>query len=499
MSYEQLAEHFRTLSHLQEVAAIVEWDQAVNMPEAAGAGRAEAMATLMSQCHQMLADPRLPEWLERGEQQADLGKWERANVFEMRRLVTQAAALPRELVIASTRAEKRSEQAWRRYRAANDFASFAPYLEEVVCLKRETAAALADALECKPYDALLAQFEPEITSELVDRVFAQLREFLPAFTQQVIERQAQQRPVLTPTGPFTVAAQRELGIQLMRVAGFSAEAGRLDVSHHPFCGGVPRDVRITTRYDESDFTSSLMGILHETGHAKYEQGLPDAWLHQPVGAARGMVVHESQSLLLEMQVCRSREFLTFAAPFVQAAFPDRVAQQPAAYHVDNLYSLYTQVRRTLIRVDADEVTYPAHVLLRYDLERALIAGALAVKDLPEAWDTGMWELLGLRTAGNDKDACLQDVHWPCGAFGYFPLYTLGAAVAAQLFNAIRRDQPDLPRLIERGDFASLNDWLRNKVWERASSCSMSQLLIDATGEDLNADHLKQHLSNRYGA
>src|SRR5690606_17466240 len=171
----------------------------------------------------------------------------------------------------------------------------------------------------------------------------------------------------------------------MQIVGFSPAAGRLDISHHPFCGGVPRDVRITTRYDEADFTSSLMGILHETGHAKYEQGLPDTWLHQPVGVARGMVVHESQGLLLEMQVCRSREFLSFAAPLIRQAFPDRFRQETHAYDVDNLYALYTRVQHSLIRVDADEVTYPAHVMLRYDLERALIADELAVKELPEAW------------------------------------------------------------------------------------------------------------------
>lgn len=497
MSYELLTSHFRTLSHFQEVAAIVEWDQAVNMPEAAGTGRAEAMATLMSQCHQLLVEPRLEEWLSKAEQQADLGNWERANVAEMRRLVTAALALPSDLVAASTRAEKRSEQAWRRYRAANDYVAFAPYLSEVIKLKQETAAALGQALGCSPYDALLGQFEPGITTALVDRVFNQLRDALPSFTERVIERQ-QHTPVIIPSGPFPVAAQRELGLELMQLVGFSTTAGRLDVSHHPFCGGVPRDVRITTRYDESDFTSSLMGILHESGHAKYEQGLPEAWLHQPVGAARGMVVHESQSLLLEMQVCRSREFLAFAAPLIRKAFPNRVAQQPHAYGVDNLYALYTRVERSLIRVDADEVTYPSHVLLRYDLERALLSGALSVADLPDAWDAGMRELLGLTTAGNDKDGCMQDVHWPCGAFGYFPLYTLGATVAAQLFAAAAGETPELPQLIARGEFGPLNEWLRRTVWSRASSCTLSDLLMDATGEDLNAHHLLAHLTRRYG-
>lgn len=496
MSYGNLFSHFRSLGHLQEVGAIVEWDQAVNMPDGAAPSRAEAMATLAAECHRRLTAPELDEWLASATVQDDLGAWERANLAEMRRAVTRARALPTDLVEAMTRAEKRSEQAWRRYRGENDFAAYAPYLAEVVTLKRETAQALAARLGCTPYDALLDQYEPGITTALIDGVFADLREFLPGFTDAVIKRQ-KSASLVEPVGPFDVNAQRNLGLQLMVSAGFDASAGRLDTSYHPFCGGVPRDVRITTRYDEADFVSALMGVLHETGHAKYEQGLPTAWQHQPVGLARGMVAHESQSLLLEMQVCRGREFLEFAAPLIAAAFPASVERNPVAFSLDNLSRLYTRVRRSFIRVDADEVTYPAHVLLRYDLERALIDGSLAVGDLPAVWDEQMWRLLGLRTLGNDRDGCLQDVHWPAGLFGYFPMYTLGAVVAAQLFAAAKQRHPDLTDAIAKGDFAPLDAWLRDAIWSRASSCSLQQMLLDATGEQLDARHFKAHLAARY--
>jgi carboxypeptidase Taq len=279
--------------------------------------------------------------------------------------------------------------------------------------------------------------------------------------------------------------------------GFDLDQGRLDVSHHPFCGGVPRDVRITTRYDSNDFTTALMGVLHESGHGKYEQGLPERWLHQPVGAARGMVLHESQSLLLEMQVCRSEHFLHFAAPLIREAFERNVAAQPEAFTAENLSVLYARVRRGYIRVDADEVTYPAHVLLRYDLERRLIDGSLGVMDLPEAWNAKMQSLLGLSTLGNDKDGCLQDVHWPSGAFGYFPLYSLGAMVAAQLFARAQKDNVDLWSDLRAGNFERLNAWLSVHVWQQASSLSTDEILTNATGEPLNPRWFVEHLRQRY--
>jgi carboxypeptidase Taq len=346
------------------------------------------------------------------------------------------------------------------------------------------------------YEALADEHEPGIRTAQIDAAFAPLKTFLPGFTERVIEQQSRVH-VHSPSGPYPVAEQRELGLKLMVATGFDLTQGRLDISHHPFCGGVPRDVRITTRYDESDFTSALMGILHEAGHAKYEQGLPEAWLHQPVGVARGMVIHESQSLLQEMQVCRGRAFIQYATPLIQAAFKARVAVQPEAYTVANLVAHYGRVTRSWIRVDADEVTYPAHVLLRYELERQLIDGALSVQQLPAAWDAEMQRYLGITTAGNDRDGCLQDVHWPSGAFGYFPLYSLGAMVAAQLFAQIQKEHPTLDQEVATGNFNSLNAWLLRHVWSRASSVSTQTLLRDATGEELNPSHFQRHLEQRY--
>jgi carboxypeptidase Taq len=278
----------------------------------------------------------------------------------------------------------------------------------------------------------------------------------------------------------------------MERIGFDFAHGRLDESAHPFCGGVPEDVRLTTRYDEADFAKALMGTLHETGHALYKRGLPAEWRLQPVGAARGMAMHESQSLFLEMQVCRSRAFAGFAAPLLREIF----GGIGDAWDADTLYRRQIHVEPGPIRVDADEITYPAHVILRYRLERAMIAGDLEPADLPGAWAEGLRELLGI-APGNDREGCLQDIHWYDGAWGYFPTYTLGALIAAQLFEAARRDIPDLMPTIAAGEFGMLLGWLRQRVHTKGSLLSTAELVESATGEPLGAASFERHLRARY--
>jgi carboxypeptidase Taq len=499
MSYEALATRHRRLAHLGHCESILAWDEAAMMPVGGGESRAEAIATLRVLVHELATDPGLGALFEAAEQERAAGKlepWQAANLREMKRVWVRETCLPADLVEASSRAESRCEQTWRILRAKNDWAGLLPLLREVVARKREVAAALSSRLGLDPYDALLDGYEPGARSAAIDVLFADLRAFLPGLIQTIQSRQAGER-VLIPEGPFPTDRQRWLGIEVMKVVGFDFEHGRLDASHHPFCGGVPRDVRITTRYDERDFIKSFMGVLHETGHAKYEQNLPASWLDQPVGRARSMSVHESQSLFQEMQVSRSRPFLELCAPLVRAAFPDAAARQPEAFTAENLAAVYTRVHPDYIRVDADEATYPCHVILRYELEKELILGKMAIDDLPEAWDAGMQSLLGLSTKDNYKDGCLQDVHWPAGLFGYFPTYTMGAMTAAQLFAAARRALPDLSGQIARGELTPLNDWLRERVWSRGSMLETNALLTEATGSPLTALPFKHHLESRY--
>lgn len=493
-AYAQLETRFRRLSALSGALAMLEWDQAVMMPAGGAEARADQMATLGLLRHESLTAPEMGELLAAADGiKGELDPWQQANLREMRRLWRQAGALPGRLVEARAYAAAKAEMAWRRARAESDFPLLAPHLETLLDLTREAAAAKAAAFAIPPYDALLDDYEPGARAADLDVIFADLAAFLPDFLARALERQAARGAPLPLPGPFGQAAQQELGRRLMTALGFDFTHGRLDVSLHPFTGGVPDDVRITTRYDEADFTRALMGVLHETGHALYERGLPAAWRRQPVGEPRGMVLHESQSLLMEMQVCRGPAFLTFAAPLLREAFHG----EGPAWTEANLFAHYRRVARGLIRVDADEVSYPLHIVLRYRLERALLSGDLAVRDLPAAWGEGMRGLLGVAPP-DDRSGCLQDIHWPGGAFGYFPTYTLGALAAAQFYAAARAQDGTIEPGIAAGDFRPLLAWLRAKVHGLGSFKTTGEVIAQATDAPLGTAAFKAHLTARYG-
>ena len=490
MAYRTLEERFKRLSDIGGALAVLEWDHQVMMPRGGNETRAEQVATLRQMAHELLTDARTAELLGEAEAgAAQLDAWQRANLREMRRAHARATALDPLLVAALARATARAEMAWRDARANADFEALAPALAEVVRLTRQEAAAKAGALHLGFYDALLDGYEPGLRAAQIDALLDPLAAFLPDFLEQVLARQ---KPPLPLEGPFELARQMTLGRALMAQMGFDFERGRLDESAHPFCGGVPDDIRLTARYEAADVTSGLMAILHETGHALYSAGLPQAWRHQPVGEARGMAVHESQSLLIEMQVCRSPAFLGYLAPLLASTF----GRDDPALSADNLYRRAIHVARGHIRVDADEVTYPLHVILRYRLEKAMLEGALEVADLPGAWNEGMRELLGL-SPPDDRLGCLQDIHWSVGAIGYFPCYTLGAMVAAQLFEAARAAEPEILPAVGHGDFRPLLGWLRANIHEQGSLLDMPDLLARATGRPLELQPFLDHLRARY--
>jgi len=493
--YEALESRFRDIGHLQHVEAIMFWDEAAMMPPGGGAARANAMSMLAGVLHERMTAPDIGDLLEEAGAAADgLSAWQRANLAQMRRAWRQATALPGDLVKASQLAAMNCEQTWRRCRPLQDWETVRPKLEALLRLKREAAERLGQAEGLAPYDALLDTYEEGLRSDLVERHFSDLGEFLPEFLEEVLDRQSG-RPLRPLPGPFPIDSQRSVGVELITALGFDFEHGRLDVSHHPFCGGVPDDTRITTRYREDDFLPALMGMLHEAGHGLYQQGLPGEWREQPVGDALGAAVHESQSLLMEMQVCRSRAFMDFAADRVRQGFGGD-SDNPA-WSRDNLLGHYTRVRRGYIRVDADEVTYPLHIILRFEIERALVAGDMTVVDIPDAWNEKMESLLGLSTKDNLKDGCMQDVHWFAGLFGYFPTYTLGALTAAQLFTAAREQVAGLDDAIRQGDFRPLLDWLRTNVHGQGRLRTADRMLQEVTGQSLATAPFKRHLRARY--
>jgi carboxypeptidase Taq len=492
-AYHQLEARFRRVAMLEQAISVLHWDAAAMMPPGGAAVRAEQLASLRGIVHEALTAPDLADLAAAADAEHNaLDPWQAANLREMRRRLTHAAALPGDLVEAASRAASECETVWRTARREGDFAAVLPRLAQVLRLKREIAAAKAERLGITPYEALLDQYEPGGRVAVIDRLFDAIAGFLPDLLEAVLTRQAMMPAPPAAPGPFPFEAQRRAALRLMEVVGFDFAHGRLDQSAHPFCGGVPDDVRITTRYDERDFARAMMAVLHETGHALYQRGLPGEWRFQPVGRARGMAMHESQSLLIEMQACRSRAFVGFAAPILREIF----GGDGPAWEAEALYRRQTRVGRTLIRVDADEVTYPAHVILRYRLERAMLAGDLALAELPGAWAEGLRALLGVAPA-DDRDGCLQDIHWYDGVWGYFPTYTLGALIAAQLFDAVRRAIPDVIAAIAVGDFAPLLGWLREAVHGKGSLLPTAELVTRASGEPLSTTSFERHLRRRY--
>lgn len=489
-AYQELSRTFQRLARFGHLGAIAGVDMQTTMPPGGSQARGEAMAELSVFMHELLTDKRLGGLFDAAGQES-LNDVEQANLGEMQRAWRQATLLPASLVEAKSLAGSRCEHAWRSQRPANDWQGFSANLKEVVKLSREEAQLRADALGVSRYDALLDVFEPGMTSAQLDITFGDLKSWLPDLLQKAVARQ-QATPIAQPVGPFAIESQKQLGLSVMATLGFDFNHGRLDVSAHPFCGGVPEDVRITTRYNENDFLSALMGVIHETGHARYEQNLPQQWRGQPVALARSTAMHESQSLFMEMQLGRSHAFLQHIHPQVVALMGD----QPALER-NNFIRLTQRVKPGFIRVDADELSYPAHVILRYEIERALIEGEIEVEDIPALWDEKMQQSLGIDTRGNYRDGCMQDIHWTDGAFGYFPTYTLGAMYAAQLFQAVKRAIPQVDELIQQGELQPVFDWLQQNIWQHGSRFPTQQLLINATGEALNPHYFRQHLEQRY--
>jgi len=339
---------------------------------------------------------------------------------------------------------------------------------------------------------MLDLYEPGTNSAALDMLFGNVKNWLPNLIDGAIEKQKSET-LIRPHGTFSQSRQKQLGLEVMELLQFDFNHGRLDESVHPFCGGVPTDVRLTTRYVDDDFIQSLMGTIHETGHARYEQGLPKHFSGLPVGEARSMGIHESQSLFFEMQLGRHNTFIEHLSKRAAQAF---CAENDPAFDQRNFQNLYTRVEKGFIRVDADELTYPTHVILRYEIERDLINGKIEYTHVPELWNEKMKSYLGLSTENNFTNGCMQDIHWTDGAFGYFPSYTLGAMYAAQ-FMASMRKTVDVNAAIASKDLSPIFNWLSENIWSKGSLLTTDELVKAATGETLNADHFQAHLRSRY--
>ncbi len=492
-AYQKLEAQERRASAVSGAMSILHWDKAVMMPPGGAEARGTQMAELSLILHEVKTDPVRADLIVRAEDgSVELDTWQQANLAEIKRSYIRATALDPALVRNLAQSNTAVEMAWRLAREDDNFASIAKPLQGLIDLVREEAACLGEALNLAPYDALLDGFEPGLRETEIEGLFAKLNSVLPDFLDEVISAQAAAPHQPEIKGPFPIADQKALSFEIMADLGFDFGHGRLDESHHPFTGGIPDDCRITTRYHEDDFFQALMGTIHETGHAMYETGLPKAWRDQPVGQARGMVMHESQSLLFEMQAGRSPAYIGYLGEIARKNF----RRDGPEWQGDAFASAYHRVEKGTIRVFADEVSYPLHIMLRFDLERALLSGDLRTADLPGAWNEAMTRLLGI-TPDNDREGCLQDIHWYSGAFGYFPTYTLGALAAAQIFQAAQDAVPDMDEQLASGQVKALLEWLRTNIHENGSRISTNKLLMQATGKSLATDAFLTHLKNRY--
>lgn len=495
IAYDRLVAHHRQTALFGSALALLHWDQRTQIPEKGHAWRAEQVAALARLIHVRNTDPRLADDLAACEaappspEGADTPQ--AANLREMRRAYDRAAKIPEDLAVALARACAQAESAWERARPDDDWKGFLPHLEEVLSLRRQEAEAVGYAAE--PYDALLDAYEPHATAAQLAPLFAALKPVLVGLLDRIRGASRQPDPGLLRR-PIPAQAQEAFARKVAAAMGYDFAAGRLDRTAHPFATRIaPGDTRITTRFREDNLAEALFGVIHEAGHALYEQGLPADDYGLPTGEAVSLGVHESQSRLWENVTARSRGFWVHFLPQAQADLPAL-----AGIGLDDFLLAVNQVRPGLIRVDADEVTYNLHVLLRFELELALVRGDLAAADLPGAWNAAMQSSLGL-TPPDFASGVMQDVHWSAGLFGYFPTYTLGNVIAAQLAAAMRRDLGDLEELYARGEFAAQLAWLRENVHRHGSRFRPRDLVRRATGHEPDPAHLADYLEEKYGA
>lgn len=492
-AYQWLLNHYKETAYLQSTDGLLAWDMRTFIPAQGFAHRAEQLATITRLVHLRRTDPQIADRLDAVEASAWLDdpiSAEAVNVREWRRDFDRATKIPEQLMVRIARVSAEAESCWQAARGRNDWAAFKPYLEQIVALKREEAALLEPADEL--YDALLDEYEPGETARGLEAIFATLRDSLVALLDQV--RNSSKTPDASILHrDYPPDRQERLAREVVGRIGYDFSAGRLDVSAHPFTVGIgPGDVRITTRYNPSYFGSGFFASVHEAGHALYEQGLPAEHWGTPRGQAASLGIHESQSRLWENFIARSRSFW-------QAFYPPAVEQFPHLQNVDldSFTFAVNEVKPGLIRTEADEVTYNLHILLRYELELALLRGDLEVAALPAAWNERMQSYLGV-VPQDEANGVMQDIHWAAGAIGYFPTYTLGNLYAAQLFARARRELPSLDGDISRGDFTPLLGWLRKNVHEEGCRYRPRDLIQKVTGEALNPACLIHYLRQKYG-
>jgi len=488
--YKQFLDRVKEIDASYTVQALLDWDMETQMPRRAAPYRAEQLALVAGVMHEKQTADELGNLLDQLEREGAADDPARAaNLREVRRDFDRAVKLPGELVRAIARESALAKDAWLKARSESNFDIFAPHLEKLLDLKRDVAERFG--YEAEPYDALMDEYEPGALSAEVERLFDAVKAELVPLVAAI--KDAPRQPDLSILErDCPVEAQAAFNHTIAEALCFEFDAGRIDVSAHPFCTSMsPMDVRLTTRYDKNYMPMSLFGIMHETGHGLYEQGLDYNHVGTPMCRAVSLGLHESQSRLWENQVGRSRAFWKHFFPKLKQAFPAL-----ADVALDDWHFAINNVRPSLIRVEADEVTYGLHIMLRFDLERRMIRNELAVRDIPQAWNDGMKQLLGI-TPDSDADGCLQDIHWSSGTFGYFPTYQLGNLYSAQIFQAARDALPDFDERLAAGDVRPLREWLRENIHRHGQRYRSRELIKLVTGRDPSPEPYLAYLRGKF--
>lgn len=492
-TYIKLSNFYKKIKTLENITGILHWDSSTMMPKNSFKARSEELALLSSIQQKFLRSDQLGHALDNVHQD-NLNDWQKANIREIKLSRDNALAVDTRLVELLIRATNEGKIYWEKALKANDFKIFAPHLKKIISLSRDIGKSRQKYFKKDTaYDGLLDQYDPESNQKELDVIFSNLRKWLPGFISQAIEKQ-KSKEILDFDQNFSVERQKELGLLCMKQLGFDFSRGRLDTSVHPFCGGNAFDVRLTTRYDIKNFITGLLGVVHETGHALYQQNLPNNYKDQAVGDSRSITIHESQSLFVEKHIGSSKEFWEYITPHVHSIF--KLSKSKKAYSADNFYNINNRVERSFIRVDADEATYPAHIILRYDIEKELIAGNLKVEDIPQIWNEGMNELLGIKPTSN-KDGCLQDIHWSIGAFGYFPTYLKGSIFASQIAETIQKKDKDFKNHIKSGDFKKVIDFLKENIHSKGCLLKSEDLIKSVVGQNLDVEVYKKYLTDKF--
>lgn len=505
-NYEKLTEAVHEIAVVGSINNVLGWDRNVNMPPKGNMLRAQQSSYLAGFAHRKATSKKMGKLLDALQKEAEAGSLTEDQAFNVKKVredYAKATKLPTEFVEEMSSVTSLANQAWVEARQTNDFSKFQPHLEKIVDLCRREVDLFSvwtlepvgpnddmDDSEGHPYDVLHQMNEPGMTVKKLDKVFGKLRPFLTSLADRVI---AEGKGYKAVEGKFPLEKQRELVKKVSGLLGFDFTAGRLDISPHPFTISFsPNDVRITTRYKEDNLLYALSSTIHETGHGLYEQGLPAEHFGMPLGEFCSLGLHESQSRLWENHVGRSAEFWGFMLPMLAEQFPEF-----NGIELKDWMRQTNKVERSLIRVEADEVTYSLHVILRYEIEKGILEGTIQVKDLPEVWNSKMKEYVGV-VPDNNANGVLQDIHWSMGALGYFPTYTLGSIYAAQLFAQASKELP-LQEQIAKGQFGELREWLREKVHRHGKRYSADELVKKVTGSPLNAKPLMEYLEAKYTA